>query len=462
VTRDGGKTWTNTVDRIPGVPKATWVPHIEASKFDRGTAFVAFDDHRRGNNTPYLFRTTDYGRTWTSLITSDIEPFNFVHVIEQDPVNRNLLFLGTEFGMYVSLNGGGKWTLWRDGLPRVPHQALIVHPRDHDLVIGTHGRAAYVLDDVRPLRALADEPGITGRQLHLFEIPSTIQYQVAQAAGMRFLADAKFVGPNRPYGALLSYFVREGNDTAKVTIEVTSSDGKMVRSFQGPGKSGINRTSWNLRYDGPRQLAGDTPSEFLPPGPPVLPGTYAVKVKFGGHESTGSVKVDADPRFQIADADRRAKHDMLQLLKQRQNVVVEAVDRLNTAEKALNRVTEQVKSKSDSASKGLAKSAEELQKKLKALKEQFEGPQDIQGFTDSPDAVMSRVGEVYGSLASSWDAPTEGQRTAWRHAEPILQAGLDAVNRFLSQDIAPFRQRASAALLEVFPAIDPLSVEWKK
>ncbi len=462
VTRDGGKTWSNTVDRIAGVPKATWVPHIEASKFDRGTAFVVFDDHRRGNNTPYLFRTTDYGRSWTSLVTPDIEPFNFIHVIEQDPVNKNLLFLGTEYGMYVSMNGGAKWTLWRDGLPRAPHRALIVHPRDHDLVIGTHGRSAYVLDDVRPLRALADQPSITGKPLHLFEIPGTIQYQVMQVAGMRFLADAKFVGPNRPYGALLSYFVKEGNDTAKVAIEVATPDGKMIRSFQGPAKSGINRTAWDLRYDGPRRVASDTPSEFLPPGPPVLPGTYSIKIKLGTNEVAGTVKVDTDPRFQIAEADRRAKHDMLQVLKQRQNVVVEAIERLNAAERAADRVTEQVKGKTDADSKGLATAADDLKTKLKALKEQFSGPQDIQGFTDSPDAVMSRVADVYGSLASSWDAPTESQRAAWRTAEPILQAGLEAVNRFLTQDLAQFRQRANSALLEIFPAIDPLSADWVK
>lgn len=339
--------------------------------------------------------------------------------------------------------------------------ALIVHPRDHDLVIGTHGRAAYILDDVRPLRALADQPSITAKPLHLFEIPPTIQYQVNQVAGMRFVADAKFTGPNRPYGALLSYFVKDGSDTAKVTIEVAGTDGK-IRSFQGPAKAGINRTAWDLRYDGPRNVRGDTPAEFLPPGPPVLPGSYSIKIKLGSNEASGTVKVDADPRFQITDADRRAKHDMLQLLKQRQNVVVEAIDRINAAEKAVDRVTEQLKGKTDAESKALGQTAEELKKKVKALKESLSGPQDIQGFTDGPDAVISRVGEVYGSLASSWDAPTESQRTAWRQAEPILQTGLDAVNRFLNQDLAPFRQRATAALLEVFPAVDPLSLDWVK
>ena len=145
LTRDGGGTWVNVVERIRGVRPNSWVPHIEASKFEGGTAFVTFDDHRRGDNTPYVFKTMDYGTSWTSLVTAYIEPFNFVHVIEQDPVEANLLFLGTEHGMYVSLNGGKKWHLWRHGLPRAPTRALVVHPRDHDLVIATHGRSVYIV-----------------------------------------------------------------------------------------------------------------------------------------------------------------------------------------------------------------------------------------------------------------------------------------------------------------------------
>jgi photosystem II stability/assembly factor-like uncharacterized protein len=464
LTRDGGSSWTNTVDRIPGVPRATWVPHVEASKFDRGTAFVVFDDHRRGNNSPYVFKTTDYGRSWTSLVTSDIEPFNFVHVIEQDPVNKNLLFLGTEYGMYVSLTGGQKWLPWRGGLPRAPHLALIVHPRDHDLVIGTHGRAAYVLDDVRPLRALADQPAIADQSLHLFEIPATIQYHAAQVAGMRFLADAKFVGPNRPYGALLTYLVKEGNDSARATIEVLAADGTAIRKFEGPARPGINRSAWDLRYDGPRRPASaePTPSAFLPPGPPALPGTYTVRVRHATHEATGTVAVQADPRFTISTADRQAKRDLLLLVTQRQNVAVEALDRLTAAEKAADRVLEQVKPRGDSGSKALATAAEDLKKRLTEVRELLSGPQGRQGIVGNPDAVLSQVTGVYGALASSWDGPTETQRLAWRDAEAKLRAGLDALNRLLAQDLVAFRQRAGAALAEVFPSTERLTVDWKK
>lgn len=463
VTRDGGATWTNVVSRIPSVPKATWVPHIEASAHDAGTAFVVFDDHRRGNNTPYLFKTTDYGRTWTSLITADLEPFNFVHVLEQDPVNRNLLFLGTEYGMYVSLNGGQRWTLWRNGLPRAPVRALIVHPRDHDLVIGTHGRAAYILDDVRPLRALADDPALAHAALHLFEIPPTIQYQVAQVPGMRFLGDAKFVGENRPYGALLTYAVGEGADTATASIAVLDSTGTVIRTFQGPARTGLNRTAWNLRYDGAKRISsGDTPEEFLPPGPPALPGTYSVRITRGTHQVEGKVAVAADPRFQLTVADRRAKLEALLRARQRQNVATEAVERIRAAKKGVAQVLERVGKAADSTSKALAAAATALTRSLSGLEETFLGPQGKQGIVGTDDAVVSRVNEAYGSLASSWDRPTQAQGFALAQAEAALTRALDVFNRVMRDEVAPFRTRAGTALLDVFPAADALTPDWKR
>jgi hypothetical protein len=194
VTRNGGAEWTNVVGRIRGIPDNTWVPHIEPSKFEAGTAFVVFEDHRRGNWTTYVYRTNDYGRNWRSIATEEID--GFVHVIEQDPVVAGLLYLGTEFGMYVSLNGGQSWFKWTEGLPTTPVRALIVHPRDHDLVIGTHGRGAYVLDDVRPLRALA-QGATAGSQVHLFDPPPAIQYRRADAVGYRSTGHAMFSGTNR-------------------------------------------------------------------------------------------------------------------------------------------------------------------------------------------------------------------------------------------------------------------------
>ncbi|MFQ5630238.1 MAG: hypothetical protein ACE5I1_15825, partial [bacterium] len=142
LTRDGGATWSNVVKNIKDVPSGTWVTHIEASKFDMAEAFVAFDNHRRSNWTTYVYKTTNYGKSWTSLATEDLT--GFVHVLEQDPVAHNLLFAGTEFGLHISIDGGKSWKKWTQGFPTAPVRALVVHPHEHDLVIGTHGRAAWI------------------------------------------------------------------------------------------------------------------------------------------------------------------------------------------------------------------------------------------------------------------------------------------------------------------------------
>ncbi|HET8796385.1 MAG TPA: hypothetical protein VFO89_01770, partial [Thermoanaerobaculia bacterium] len=201
VTRDGGATWTSVEGNIKGAPANTWVPEIKASRHDAGTAFLVMDDHRRSNWTPYAYKTTDYGKTWTSLVTKDIQ--GYAHAIEQDPVEPNLLFLGTEFGLWVSVDGGKNWFKWKHGFPTVSVMGLVVHPRDHDLVIGTHGRSAYVIDDIRPLRALSKET--LAKPLHFFEAGDAQSYTTRQKEGGRFLGDGEFRAENQPYGALLTY-----------------------------------------------------------------------------------------------------------------------------------------------------------------------------------------------------------------------------------------------------------------
>src|SRR6185436_11699665 len=152
VTRDGGKSWTSVEKNVPGVPAYTWIPHIKASRQAAGTAFVVFDDHRRSNLATYVVRTDDYGKTWRSLSTPELR--GYAQAIEQDPVDPNLLFLGTEFGLWVSIDAGKSWSPWRQGVPTVGVYDLVVQPRDGDLVVATHGRALYVIDDIRPLRHL--------------------------------------------------------------------------------------------------------------------------------------------------------------------------------------------------------------------------------------------------------------------------------------------------------------------
>jgi hypothetical protein len=201
VTRDGGKTWTSVEKNVPGVPANTWIPHILPSKFDAGSAFVVFDNHRREDFATYLYRTDDWGKTWKSLVTKDLR--GHAYAIEQDPGDKDLLFLGTEFGLWVSLDGGGRWMKWTHGVPTAPVMDLVIHPKELDLVIATHGRALYVIDDIRPLRTLSEKT--MAEPIHLYEGGEAQQHWAGPEPGGFGLGSGEFRGENEPYGALLTF-----------------------------------------------------------------------------------------------------------------------------------------------------------------------------------------------------------------------------------------------------------------
>ncbi|HEX9730121.1 MAG TPA: hypothetical protein VGA37_16615 [Gemmatimonadales bacterium] len=482
LTRDGGQTWSNVVSRIRGVPAATWVPHIEPSKFDGGTAFVVFDDHRRANNAAYVYKTTDYGRSWTSLVTPALD--GFVHVIEQDPVEPNLLYLGTEWGMFVSWTGGASWMLWRGGVPRAPVRALLVHPRDHDLVIATHGRAVYVLDDVRPLRALARDPQLVTRPIQLFDVPPAVEYMTKQSDGYRFIADAMFVGENRPYGAMMTYALAvDATDGApaegaggtglapaagasrgpQVSIDVLDADGNVIRTFRGPGRAGINRASWNLRTNavqGPRSQGGGGGGGFFgPSGNLVLPGPYTIRIVQGADTVMGTVEVLPDPRYTLTVAERRDKMDALERVDRRRAVAAEAVNRLRELSRSVNTILQAARG--TDVARALQRDGRAVRDSLQALDDLFMGPRDRQGIYRPSDVVWSMLGSVSSSMGSSWDRPTEAQMTYLRQAEQQLEHALTRMAALLEGQVTAFRAQVAAANMEVFPLVEPVGMDWE-
>jgi hypothetical protein len=241
VSRDGGLTWKNVVDKVPGVPKETHVSRVETSPFDAGTAYVTFDGHRTDDHKPYVFVTKDFGETWTSIASN--LPTGNVNVITTDNRNRNLLFLGTEYAIYVSTDAGKAWTPLMQGMPTVRVDDLIVHPRDRDLIAGTHGRSIWILDDISPLEQMTDQT-MTG-DAYLFDIrPATawindIQKQIT-VGGQK-----NFRGQNPDPGTAIAYWLKGDGSTVKISI--TDITGKEVRTIDGPKNAGLNRVRWNLQ-----------------------------------------------------------------------------------------------------------------------------------------------------------------------------------------------------------------------
>ncbi len=389
VTRDGGATWTSVESNVPDVPANTWIPHIEPSSFDAATAFVVFDNHRRSDWTPYVYRTSDIGQSWTRLARED-DVWGYALSIAQDPVDPSLLFLGTEFGLYVSTDGGGDWFAWTHGVPTVGVRDLVVQPREHDLVVGTHGRAAYILDDISALRGLTAE--VLSRPLHLFPIPDAIQHRVKQTGASRFPGDGEFRGENRPYGAMITFSAnqpdlphpdeeeerarkeeeraekRAGTEPAgpsreaegseadpgdrpemgvegrgpgdgpggrekgpQIKIEVLDDAGELIRTFERPVKLGVNRLTWDLLGDPFKRPETGEPQEvspFRPSGIAVLPGTYTVRLSLSDHETEGTVRIPPDPRENISKAERVAKHEAVTRAGEVRDVLADAITRI--------------------------------------------------------------------------------------------------------------------------------------
>jgi photosystem II stability/assembly factor-like uncharacterized protein len=500
VTRDGGANWGSVEGNIKGVPANTWVPEIKASRHNAGTAFVVLDDHRRSNWTPYVFRTTDYGKTWTSLATKDLQ--GYALSIEQDPVDPDLLFLGTEFGLWTSVDAGKSWMKWKHGFPTVSVQGLVVHPRDHDLVIATHGRAGYVLDDIRPLRTVSKE--LLAKPLHFFEVPDAQAYTTRQKEGSRFLGDSEFRGENEPYGALLTYSLnvaglphptedrererkqkeREAAQKPIVTetgepiveapseapapdkgpevdIEVADASGTVIRKFKGPAKLGVNRTSWDLHRDAFKrvQVPGEEPSEFRSrTGPEILPGTYTVTVKYKDQEAKQTVRVLADPRETIAPEARQAKFDAVMRVGKLTETITTAVERINKTRADIDSVSSKLKKDEDAADKTpdpLVKTGAELKKRLDELEKRLWLPPKTRGILAETN-VLGKINYPMESMQSSWDAPTPAQLAYLDRAESLLKTVLADFNKLFAEDVAQYREQVRTKNVVLLPEEPPL------
>lgn len=490
ITQDGGKTWKNVVDRAPDLPKNTWCPHIEPSKFEAGTAYVVFDDHRRGNFRTYVYKVEGFGNSWLSLTKNDPtagteHQWGYAHVIEQDPVKKDLLYLGTEYGLWFSLNDGKNWQKWTHGIPTVGVYALTVHPRDNDLVIGTHGRAAYILDDIRPLRSVTKE--VLEKPLHMFEIPATYQHTVKAMDGYHFPGDAMFRGETKSYGALITYTVnksklpaaggqekkeaaedeekKEPSDTVKIKVEISDASGAVIRKMDvSTTKNGINRFTWNLRRDGFRtpRIGGDIPEEFRPQGPEVLPGKYTVKLKIGKEEASQQVEVLFDPRVSFTAEARRQKLELVMKVGQRIEVITEAVDRIQKTQRSIDVVLTQIRDRRDDAAKELRKLGLDLKKTLGTVSDLFVSPQGRQGLFRDDDNANAKLSYVLRSLNSTYDAPTGAQLTYLKQAEAVLESALKEFNRVFTRDVAVFKQKVQAANVSIVPEAEALDMNWKR
>jgi photosystem II stability/assembly factor-like uncharacterized protein len=308
LTRDGGKSWTNVVGNVPGLPKNSWVTWVQASNFDAGTAYAAFDRHTFGDMAPYVFRTTDYGKTWTPLVTpQDVKGVRgYAHVIKEDLVKPDLLFLGTEFGLWVSIDGGKNWAQFKaNHFPAVAVRDLAIHPRDNDLVLATHGRGIWIVDDITPLRALT--PDLLTQDA-AFVSARPVQQRIESSGGWAN-GDAVFVGDNPPDAAVITYYQRERHLFGRLKLEVLDASGRVIDELPASKRPGLNRVTWAMRAKPPRVPPAAQIAFAGTRGPRLVPGVYTVRLTKAGKVSETKLTVGLDRRAKFSEADRKAQFD---------------------------------------------------------------------------------------------------------------------------------------------------------
>ncbi len=437
LSTDDGKGWKELSGSLPGAPDSAYIAQVKASEHDPSTAFVVMNDYRRGDRSPYVYKTTDMGKSWSRLTDGKSVDVP-VRSIVQDPEEPSLLFLGADDGLYFSLNGGAEWQKWTSGYPNVQTRDLVIHPREHDLVIGTFGRSAYILDDIRPLRTLARKgPALLEDTLKLYDPPPAYMVQYKQPSGMRFTADAVFEGENRPYGARLTYSLPsidttpQGKPKKKAMVHILTEKGDTIRSFRQKIDSGMNRFQWRFREDGVRYPNRSEPKkERYPAGQKVLPGTYRVLLCYQGAKDSTLLEVHSDPRKSFSLEDVKARRALYREHKDYVERSTEAVDKLRETRKTIEKIKGFAdRIEKDSLKKHFLAKSDSLVKGIDTLMKEVER-EDREGILRKDELLIAHLRRAAYYLRSSEGAPGGTQRKVHRRAKEEVRAFLVEVNAF--------------------------------
>jgi photosystem II stability/assembly factor-like uncharacterized protein len=443
LTRDAGKSWTNIVGNVPNLPKSSWVSWVEASLYDGATAYAAFDRHSFGDMEPHVYRTTDYGKTWTPIVTADSGVRGYAHVIKEDTAAPNLLFLGTEFGLWISLDGGKHWAQYKGHeFPNVAVRDIVVHPRESDLVLATHGRGIWIVDDITPLRKLT--PGVMGQDATFLQ--GKPSQQRLNANGGWPEGSAAFAGPNPPDAALITYYQKKRHIFGKMKLEVLDSQGKLVDTLPANSRRGISRVEWPMRLKAPRVPPAATAAFEAAQGPRVLPGTYTVKMTRGKESYTTQLVVGLDPRAKYTPEDRKLEFDAAMRAYNLLGDMSFEVARISGVRDAF---TDRAgKLKGDEALgkrlQDLAQKTDELRRKIVATKEG--------GAITGEERLREKTTQLYGELLTYEGRPTDYQAARIDSLKKELSDVAAEFNAFLAKELPAANKSLAQKKLE---AIQP-------
>lgn len=505
VTEDGGTNWRK-IDKFPGVPDLTYVNDIIASRHDRATVYAAFNNHKRGDFKPYLLKSADLGKTWTS-IASDLPERGSIYALAEDHVRKDLLFAGTEFGLFVTLDGGKRWKKFAAGLPTIAVRDLAIHPRENDLVLATFGRGFYVLDDYAPLRDV--DLAVLAGEARLFPVKDAwmfVERQPLGSLGSRdkgFQGESYFTAPNPPAAAVFTYYLKDapkslkdlrkeqetrlvkegkpvpyptyeqmtaerGEEPAQLVFTITDEDGQIVRILREPVRKGIARVNWDLKYPplAPLSAAPAKPRffDFAPAGTFVIPGTYKVSLALSAGGKTrdlagpaafevkalGALSLPAADRAELAAFQKKVRN-LSHSVTAASNVLRDLNGRVKLYRDSLKNVA--------APHQDILEAVAGLEKKLDAIQTKMSGDQLAAELDkDIVPGIQRRVGRIAGEQARSSSAPTQTQRDALAVAEEEFAPVYAEIKAVLADDVPAIEKRLDAIGAAATPGRLP---DWK-
>jgi len=421
VTTDGGENWTNVTPNIPGLPTHTWVYHIEPSSFDKEVAYAVFDGHTQNDRTPYVYKTQDGGQSWRSVTTPAIE--GFARSIQEDYVNPDLLYLGTEMGLFITLDGGQHWTRFTNNMPAVAVHHVTLHPRDHSLVMGTHGRGVILIDDVRPLRALKAD--ILEQDVHLFEsLPVVIKEQPNFGTTASY---GTFVGSNPSSAAKITYFLKKRHIFGKMTMDIYNQDGAQVASLT-PGKAkGINIVEWNYRLRRPKIAKAKTFSYGGFATPTAPPGEYTVRIKKGKETYEHTLTLVPDPNSIHSAEEKALQQKTVMALYHMNEELAYQIDRIEQIKTGL-------------ASTDVSVLPKKLQQRLQSFEQELEEMRKRMVVTTGDNYVAAaepqlreKIAKLYSEVANYRGKPSNAQLDAYELHRKELEAAKAKLEDLIAQ-----------------------------
>jgi photosystem II stability/assembly factor-like uncharacterized protein len=463
LTRDGGKTWTSCEGNIKGMPVGAWIPQIHASRYDADEAFVVVNDYRRNNWKPYLFHTTNGGKSWKQIASEENFPGYCLSFI-QDPVVPNLLFLGTEHGLFVSIDKGENWNQWKHGFPNVSTIDLKIQEREKDLVIGTFGRAAYILDDISPLRDLALN-GVekwNDEKLVMFDIPTSYMVSRKRAPGVRFGADATWEGQNRTTATRIQLYYNKAKDKSKDgekekkktdgKLRVFNAQGDTMRTFKVELSNGINRLRWHQDQKRERSANSKKPKKDAdePGGFPVIPGIYTIEVECDSIKVSQKAEVKPDPRIEYSVADLQLRQERFKKAQDLTKQLTDLCDELRGNQEAIKRVNQLLPEKKEGEWEEISKLGKKMNDTIQGMLDDILGKQDIKGIYRNPDQLNSRVQRVLWEIWGSLSGNDQRFNNIYGRAKLAFEEKNVDVRHFLENEWTDYRKKVEAVELDPF------------